>query len=66
MQKTFLRNDECAQQSCYMQSAKAPAGAVDLWLTRQFLPGYFHSPLSGLDRVYRNGIAVLQEQSTFL
>jgi hypothetical protein len=29
-------------------------------LTRQFLPGYFHSPLPGLDRVSPEGIAVLQ------
>jgi hypothetical protein len=26
-------------------------------LTRQFLPGYFHSPLPGLDRVSPQGIA---------
>jgi hypothetical protein len=29
-------------------------------LTRQFLPGYFHSPLPGLDRVSPQGIAMLQ------
>jgi hypothetical protein len=43
-----------------MPSAKA--ASVSFWLTGQFLPGYFHSPLPGLDRVYPNGIAVLQKR----
>jgi hypothetical protein len=29
-------------------------------LTRQFLPGYFQSPLPGLDRVSPRGIAMLR------
>jgi len=29
-------------------------------LTRQFLPGYFQPPLPGLDRGYRQNIAMLQ------
>jgi hypothetical protein len=33
-------------------NSAVPAGTVlHLLLTRQFLPGYFHSPLPGLDRV---------------
>jgi hypothetical protein len=33
-------------------------------LTRQFLPGYFHSPLSGLDRVSPHGIVDAAEPPT--
>jgi hypothetical protein len=35
-------------------------------LTRQFLPGYFHSPLPGLDRGYRQGIANAAKPPTAL
>jgi hypothetical protein len=31
-------------------------------LTRQFLPGYFHSPLPGLDRGSRQNIAMLKSR----
>jgi hypothetical protein len=31
-------------------------------LTRQFLPGYFHSPMPGWTMFYRNGIAVPQKE----
>jgi hypothetical protein len=35
-------------------------GLSFIWLTRQFLPGYFHSPLPGLNRGSPPGIAMLQ------
>jgi hypothetical protein len=36
-----------------------PVGTLCVFraFTRQFLPGYFQSPLPGLDRVARQGIA---------
>ena len=35
-------------------------------LTRLFLPGYFHSPLPGLDPFSRQGIAILQKPTAAL
>ena len=48
-------------------NSAVPAGTVlHLLLTRQFLPGYFHSPLPGLDRGYRQGIANAAKPPTAL